>query len=94
MKRKPTDPLQALPGVGPSIAADLRELGFREPADLHRADPRRMYDDLCEMRGVRMDPCVLYVFRCAVYASTPGPKDPELAKWWNWKDRSLDQEKR
>ncbi len=26
--------LQALPGIGPSIATDLRDLGFRKPTDL------------------------------------------------------------
>ena len=36
-----------------------------------------------------MDPCVLYSFRCAVNAVTSGDQDPELAKWWNWKDREI-----
>ncbi len=84
------DPLQAIPGIGPSLAADLRELGMREPADLRGLDPERLYRDLCEVRGARQDPCVLYVFRCAVYyAATPAAdRDPELLKWWNWKDRA------
>jgi hypothetical protein len=83
------DPLQAMPGIGPSLAADLRELGMREPADLRGLDPGRLYRDLGEIRGARQDPCVLYVFRCAVYyASTAAAdRDPELLKWWNWKDR-------
>lgn len=80
------DPLQAIPGVGPSTAADLRALGIRSVAQLRRRSPRRLYDRLSALRGPQ-DPCVLYVFRCAVYyASTPTPK-PELLKWWNWKDR-------
>jgi hypothetical protein len=85
------DPLRAIPGIGPSLAQDLRDLGMREPADLHGADPERLYRDLNELRGARQDPCVLYVFRCAVYfASTPPPdREPELLKWWNWKDRTL-----
>ncbi len=48
-----------------------------------------MFTDLKEMRGGYMDRCVLYSFRCAVYAVTSGDKDPERAKWWNWKDREL-----
>ena len=87
--RQPKDPLQTLPGIGPSLAQDLRDLGFREPADLHGGDPERMYTDLCEMRGERMDPCVLYVFRCVVNAVRNSEKDPELLKWWNWKGRTL-----
>jgi hypothetical protein len=40
------------------------------------------------MRGVLIDRCQLYVYRCAVYyAGTPGP-DPEKLKWWNWKDKN------
>jgi hypothetical protein len=30
---------------------------------------------------------VLYVFRCAVYFANNSTHDPELLKWWNWKDR-------
>jgi hypothetical protein len=32
---------------------------------------------------------VLYVFRCAVYYASHEVHDPELLKWWNWKDRAL-----
>ena len=83
------DELQRLPGVGPSIAGDLRSLGVKSIRDLSRRDPERLYTRLCDLTGERQDPCVLYVFRCAVYASrTTGPK-PELLKWWNWKGRTL-----
>ncbi len=84
------DPLQVMPGIGPSLAADLRELGMCEPADLRGLDPVRLYHELCERRGERQDPCVLYVFRCAVYyASTAAAdRDPKLLKWWNWKNRA------
>jgi len=85
------DELMRLPSVGPSIAADLRSLGVRSIRDLARRDPERLYVRLCELTGERQDPCVLYTFRCAVYAaSVPGP-DPELLKWWNWKGRTLDR---
>lgn len=33
-----------------------------------------------------MDRCMLYVFRCAVYYASSEQHDPELLKWWNWKD--------
>ncbi len=79
--------LMVLPGVGPSIARDLLDLGIRSPDGLVGRDPDRLYEALCGLRGVRIDPCVKYVFRCAVYcAGTPDP-DPELTKWWAWKDR-------
>ena len=83
------DEFLRIPGIGPSLARDLRELGVRGLADLKGRDPEQLYERLGRMRGVRQDPCVLYAFRCAVYfARTPRPK-PELLKWWNWKGREL-----
>lgn len=79
--------LQAIPGVGPSIAKDLRDLGYAEVSDLNGADPERMYRDLCELRNFHIDRCVLYVFRCAVYCADNETHETELLKWWNWKDR-------
>jgi hypothetical protein len=85
-RRRAPDPLQAIPGVGPSIAADLRALGIGTVAQLKDRDPERLYQRLIALRGAHQDRCVLYVFRCAVYvASTPRPV-PRLLKWWNWKD--------
>ena len=83
------DELQQLPGIGPSMAADLRRLGVRSVRDLARRDPERLYVRLCEISGSRQDPCVLYTFRCAVYAARTERPEPELLKWWKWKDRKL-----
>ena len=80
------DDLQRIPGVGPSIARDLRELGIGRVADLRGRDPERLYRRLNERRGVRQDPCLLYVFRCAVYYASTARPDPERLKWWRWKD--------
>lgn len=83
------DELQRIPGVGPSIARDLHDLGVTSIAALARRDPERLYQALNQRTGVIQDPCVLYVFRCAVYfARTPRP-EPELLKWWNWKGRRV-----
>lgn len=85
-RRAPPDDLQSIPGVGPSIAQDLRDLGIGRVADLKGRDPEEMYDRICLQRGVHQDRCLLYVFRCAVYfAGTPRPNAQKL-KWWNWKD--------
>jgi hypothetical protein len=83
------DELQQLPGVGPSIAADLRRLGVKSVKDLARRDPERLYARLCTLTGERQDPCVLYTFRCAVYAARTEKPEPELLKWWKWKGRGL-----
>jgi hypothetical protein len=79
--------LQTIPGVGPSIARDLGDLGLERVADLRGRDPERLYADLIALRGGPVDRCVLYVFRCAVYYADRRRHRPELLKWWNWKDR-------
>jgi nucleotidyltransferase/DNA polymerase involved in DNA repair len=83
------DELTVLPGVGPSIAADLRSLGVRSVRDLARRDPELLYARLCRRTGKRQDPCVLYTFRCAIYAARTERPDPGLLRWWAWKDRTL-----
>ena len=80
--------LSKIPGVGPSIAADLCLLGVREVAELRGRNPESLYAELCREVGQRVDRCVLYVFRCAVYFASESKPDPELLKWWNWKDRN------
>lgn len=85
------DRLETIPGVGKSLAADLRTLGFARVGDLAGQDPERMYRRLCRLTGTRQDPCVLYVFRCAVYYASRRRHAPALLKWWNWKDRASPQ---
>ena len=75
--------------MGPSIAADLRRLGVRHTADLAGRDPQQLYGQLEELAGEHVDRCVLYVFRAAVHHADGAVGDPELAKWWNWKDGGL-----
>lgn len=84
------DPLQAIPGIGPSLARDLRALGYQDVPDLVNQDPEAMYARLTRIRGERQDPCVLYVFRCAVYFASSRDPEPELLRWWAWKDRTLE----
>ena len=78
---------QMIPGVGPSLAQDFVELGYSHIPDIRNCDPERMYQELCQLRGERIDRCVLYVFRCAVYYASNSVHAPELLKWWNWKDK-------
>ena len=83
------DDLLRIPGVGKSIAQDLHDLGIMRVDNLRDADPEALYSALCELRGAHIDRCVLYVFCCAVYFASDEPHDPELLKWWNWKERTL-----
>jgi len=81
------DELRKIPGVGKSIAQDLRNLGIDSVQELKDKDPEELYDRLCDQQGVKIDRCMLYVFRCAVYYASTQTHDPELLKWWNWKDK-------
>jgi len=81
--------LQVIPGVGPSIAADLHALGYTDVESLRGQDPERMYEELCLLRGAHVDRCVLYVFREVVYFASNESHDPQLLKWWNWKDNAV-----
>jgi len=85
------DELQSLPSIGPSLAADLRLLGVRSVKELARRDPERLYARLCELTKSHQDRCVLYSFRCAIYAARTADPKPELLLWWNWKDRALER---
>lgn len=83
------DDLQTIPGIGPSMAQDLRDLGYFKVSDLKGQDPERMFKRLKQIHGFEIDRCVLYVFRCAVYFATEEEHEPELLKWWVWQDRKL-----
>ncbi len=80
--------LQVIPGVGKMVSQDLYSLGIRKVSDLIGKDGQKLYSTLCKKAGVKIDRCMLYTFRCAIYfAETPQSKqDKELLKWWNWKD--------
>ncbi|WP_415714187.1 helix-hairpin-helix domain-containing protein [Maridesulfovibrio sp.] len=75
-----------IPGVGKSIAMDLWNLGYRSLDELRDENPDDMYSRLEKLAGCHVDRCMLYVFRCAVYYVSNDNRDPELEKWWNWKD--------
>jgi hypothetical protein len=85
----PAGALETIPGIGVSLARDLRALGYRRVEDLRGADPEAMYHRLCHQTGTHQDPCVLYTFRCAVYYATRQRPSPRLLQWWNWKGRRL-----
>jgi Pathogenicity locus len=77
---------QRIPGIGKSLAQDLWDLGYRSVDELNGEDPEAMYQAHCDQRGMKVDRCVLYAFRGAVYYASNNVHDLELLKWWNWKD--------
>ena len=72
--------LEDIPNVGQAIAADLRRLEIKTPADLPGRDPYAMYDDLCRITGQRHDPCLLDTFIAVVRFMDGEPKKP----WWKY----------
>ncbi|EAC9069826.1 Mitomycin resistance protein mcrB [Listeria monocytogenes] len=84
-----------LPGIGKKMVLMLNEIGIDEVADLRGKNPLELYEDTCDKRGERMDPCVLYTYRCAVYVAETdeAEQDVDLRKWWNWKDKQHTNER-
>lgn len=80
------NPLMIIPGVGKSIAKDLNDIGIIRVEDLKGKHPERLYEAINRKQGVVIDRCMLYVLRCAVYFASHTDHDPELLKWWKWKD--------
>ena len=87
-KGKAGNALQDMPGIGPSLARDLRDLGVRSVRDMARQSPEELYRKLCRLRKRLQDPCVLYAFRCAKYYACTEKHNPKLLIWWNWKGRA------
>jgi Pathogenicity locus len=78
--------LRTIPGVGKEIAKDLFGIGIFSAGDLRGKNPEKLYDTLCKKQGMKIDRCMLYVMRCAVYYASRAKHDPKLLKWWSWKD--------
>lgn len=72
--------LTDLPNIGPAMAADLRLLGFYHPSQLTCQNPQALYDRLCELTGVRQDPCVLDV----LVSVTRFMDGEEPRPWWHY----------
>jgi hypothetical protein len=80
-----SESLTTIPGVGVSIARDLKNIGIHSVSDLKNKDPETIYALSNAYAGTTQDRCLLYVFRTAVYFANGG-RDDEKLKWWNWKD--------
>ena len=78
--------LRNITGVGKETEKDLIRLGYTSIASLKDADPEELYARDCRERGIQIDRCQLYVYRCAVYYASNEMHDPEKLKWWNHKD--------
>jgi len=88
MKQSNTKDLQRIPGVGETIARDLRSIGINTINQLKSRNPEKLYQKLRDFKASPVDRCMLYVLRCTVYYASNTKHDPRLLKWWNWKDKN------
>lgn len=63
---------------------DFEVLGVTSVEDLARRDGLKLYQTLEKKTGIRQDPCVLDVFRCAVAQAQDPNLDIERRNWWWW----------
>ncbi len=88
MTQSASDQLTQIPGVGEAIARHMQNIGICSVSQLKGQDPEKLYKKLGDFSAGPVDRCMLYVLRCAVYYASNTEHDPELLKWWNWKDEA------
>lgn len=86
MGKSAVNKLERIPGVGKAAAQDMQSIGIHSVEQLKGKNPEKLYRKLCDFKASPVDRCMLYVLRCAVYYASNNKHDPELLKWWNWKD--------
>jgi hypothetical protein len=69
-----------IPNVGPATAGDFERLGFCAPLELAQCDAYALYHKLCNITGVRHDPCVIDVFLSAIDFMNGAAARP----WWDY----------
>jgi hypothetical protein len=67
-----------IPNVGEAMTRDFISMGLREPKDLMRKDPFRLYKKMCAQSGGRQDPCVLDTYMAVIDFMNGAPARP----WW------------
>lgn len=76
---------EQIPNVGKATAADFVQLGITTPQQLAQQEPLALYQQLCEITGVRHDPCVIDVFAAAIAFMQGKPAQP----WWYYSQLRL-----
>lgn len=79
--------LLEIPGVGKNMKEHLKNIGVNFVEDLKGKNPEELYLSDCKKQGVKVDRCVLYVYRLAVYYAENEVYDKEKLNWWYWKDK-------
>jgi hypothetical protein len=79
-----TRQLKDLRGIGPKMLDDFERLGVSSVRQLKTRDAGRMYRRMCDLTGVRQDPCVLDTYRCAIEQARNPNLPEEQRDWWYW----------
>jgi Pathogenicity locus len=79
-----TRKLDDLRGIGKRMLGDFAGLGVHSVQQLKTQDPKRLYEQLCEQKHARQDPCVLDTFVCAVKQARNPNLPREQRDWWYW----------
>ena len=75
--------LDALPNIGKKIATELESIGIDHPKKLIGQSPIKLYQQLCEKKGKRVDHCVIDVLMSAVDFMEGGQPKP----WWQFTEQ-------
>jgi hypothetical protein len=78
--------LEQIPGVGKNMAQHMINACYPTLESLKGADPEEIYHRDCLFQNMQVDRCALYVYRLAVAFAESRITDPEMLKWWKWKD--------
>jgi hypothetical protein len=76
--------LKDLRGIGRAMLKDFELLAVTSVRQLKTQSAERLYERMCEISGVRQDPCVLDTYRCAIEQARDPALPAEQCDWWYW----------
>ncbi|MBC3870804.1 helix-hairpin-helix domain-containing protein [Undibacterium oligocarboniphilum] len=80
VRRDQLHQLTDLPNIGSACAADLALLGIQTPQQLIGACPFTLYRQLCDITGMRHDPCMIDVLMSVTDFMNGAP----ARSWWDY----------
>ncbi|OME83199.1 MULTISPECIES: helix-hairpin-helix domain-containing protein [Paenibacillus] len=72
---------QSVPSIGPKFAKDLLMLGYYSLDELRDKNGARLFEDLEELYGEMIDPCVEDQFRLIIHYAI---KSSSEKQWWDF----------
>ena len=78
--------MRKIPNVGKQTEKDLIAMGYTSIESLKGVSADELYAKECQLRGMVIDRCQLYLFRVVEYYVNTKEPDLQRCKWWFWKD--------